>query len=108
MARPKLQIDPAQVYKLAQIGCKNDEIANWFGCSTDTIEKRFSAELAKGKSELKMSLRRWQLKAAEKGNATLLIWLGKQLLGQRDNDLLNSEEIKNIEIKVTKHDPNNS
>jgi len=31
-----------------------------------------------------MSLRRWQLEAARKGNASLLIWLGKQMLGQKD------------------------
>lgn len=31
-----------------------------------------------------MSLRRQQIALAEKGNATMLIWLGKQLLGQSD------------------------
>jgi hypothetical protein len=32
----------------------------------------------------KIQLRSWQWKAAEKGNATLLIWLGKQYLGQAE------------------------
>ena len=32
----------------------------------------------------KVSLRRAQIKLAESGNATMLIWLGKQLLNQRD------------------------
>lgn len=33
---------------------------------------------------MKKSLRRWQLEAAEKGNPTMLIWLGKQVLKQSD------------------------
>jgi hypothetical protein len=32
-----------------------------------------------------VSLRRAQFRAAENGNATMLIWLRKQWLGQRDN-----------------------
>jgi hypothetical protein len=32
----------------------------------------------------KASLRRIQWKLAEAGNATMCVWLGKQLLGQRD------------------------
>lgn len=35
----------------------------------------------------KIQLRGWQWKAAEKGNATLLIWLGKQYLGQSDQPI---------------------
>lgn len=38
----------------------------------------------KGFADLKKSLRRKQIERAESGNATMLIWLGKQLLGQRD------------------------
>jgi hypothetical protein len=33
----------------------------------------------------KASVRRAQFKLLEAGNATMAIWLGKQLLGQRDN-----------------------
>lgn len=82
MARPPLEIDGVQVEKLATLGCKTTEIAHFFDCSTDTIERRFAAELTKGRASLRISLRRWQLDAARKGNATLLIWLGKQLLEQ--------------------------
>jgi hypothetical protein len=32
----------------------------------------------------RMSLRRKQWKAAEDGNTTMLVWLGKQYLGQSD------------------------
>ena len=84
MARPKIQIDAELVYKMAQWGCKTREIADHFNCSEDTISGRFSSQLAKGRADLRMSLRQWQLAAAKKGNPTMLIWLGKQMLGQAD------------------------
>jgi hypothetical protein len=53
-------------------------------CSVDTIQRRFAANLAKGRQSLKMKLRRRQIRAAMDGNITMLIWLGKQYLGQRE------------------------
>jgi hypothetical protein len=38
-----------------------------------------------------MSLRRMQWEKAQTGNTTMLIWLGKQMLGQKDR-LETSEE----------------
>jgi len=84
MARPRIKIDAEQVLKLASIGCTNDEIAGFFQCSKDTIERRFAAELAKGRQEGKIRLRKLQLEIASKGNAVMAIWLGKQMLGQTD------------------------
>lgn len=52
---------------------------------------------------MKTSLRIWQLETARKGNATMQIWLGKQLLGQKENTMMDDEGISEIEIKVTKH-----
>ena len=85
MARPKkYNIDGEQARKLANYGCTNVEIANFYGCSADLIEKSYSDFLTKGRAEMKLRLRQLQWKSAEKGNAVMLIWLGKQLLGQSD------------------------
>lgn len=84
MARPLVEVDPKIVEKLASIGCKITEIAIHLGVSTDTLHRRFAAELRKGRTNLKMNLRQWQLKSAERGNVAMLIWLGKQLLKQSD------------------------
>lgn len=84
MARPKLEIDAEQVRKLAAMHCTTQEIAAFFDCSRDTIEGRFSAELNKGRQQGKMQLRDWQLQSARKGNVAMLIFLGKQYLGQSD------------------------
>lgn len=84
MARPLKDIDAGEVVKLAAMQCTTREIAAFFDCSIDTIERRFAAELAKGRESGKIKLRRLQWQAAEKLDRTILIWLGKQLLGQRD------------------------
>lgn len=84
MARPPVEIDAHQVEELASIGCKTVEIADFFGVSDQTITRRFGAELAKGRSDIRMSLRRWQLESARGGNVVMLIWLGKQMLGQQE------------------------
>jgi hypothetical protein len=87
MARPPIDIDAGEVYKLAKLHASNKEIADWFGCSTDTIERRFAAELAKGRSEGRLNLRRMQWASAVKGNVAMQIWLGKQVLGQIDQPI---------------------
>lgn len=112
VGRPKLDIDPEQVIRLARLHCTMEEMASFFGCHRDTLHNNFSAEIDKGRSEGNISLRRkqWQM-AVEKGNVVMLIWLGKQMLGQR-NEILESdnniplpiydivEEPKTIELKV--------
>lgn len=85
MGRPAKVIDANKVYEFAKEGNQNKEIADFFGVSSDTIERRFAAELRKGRADRNMRLRKIQLKVADQGNPTLLIWLGKQYLGQSDS-----------------------
>jgi|SRR6056300_242689 hypothetical protein len=94
MARPKVyDINGEEVTKLASYGCTNKEIADFHGCSADLIEKSYSEYLIKGRSKGKIRLRQLQLKAAENGSAAILIWLGKQMLGQTDQaDTSESEQ----------------
>jgi hypothetical protein len=77
-------VDPNEVTKLAAIGCTDREIAEWVGITEGTLRYNFNSELIKGKGQLIHSLRRAQIRTALEGNATLLIWLGKQYLGQTD------------------------
>ena len=90
--RPKILIDWEEFKKLCAIQCTLAEIAAWFKCSEDTIELRckeekgmlFTDYYKKNSSSGKISLRRSQFKAATGGNVTMLIWLGKQFLDQKD------------------------
>ena len=87
--RKPLEIDVEQLEKLASLQCTDRELAAFFRCTTRTIEKRrkepaFKDALERGKAMGQISVRRGQMKLLEGGNATIAIWLGKQLLGQRD------------------------
>lgn len=93
VGRDKKIIPPEEVYKLAQIGCKNHEIAAWFEIDDSTLNYQFKQELIKGRESLKQSLRRAMLANAMKGNAAIQIFLAKNLLGMSDNPL-DSEENK--------------
>lgn len=67
-------------------------MAAWFECSPDTIERAckrenkesFAEYYAKKSLKGHISLRRKQYETAMAGNVTLLIWLGKQWLGQTE------------------------
>lgn len=81
----KKVIDPNLVYKLASTGMKNSEIAEWLDIDDSTLRYNFKQELSKGKLELNRSLRQAQIQLALSGNATMLIWLGKNILGQSES-----------------------
>lgn len=81
MARPRLNIDPIEVEKLAAMGCSNREIAAFFDCDEAVIRKRFSAECDKGREKGKSKLRRLMWQSAERGSHVMQIWLSKQILG---------------------------
>jgi hypothetical protein len=87
--RKPAKIDPIELEKLASLMCTDEEIASFFGVSTRTIESRrkqpmFAKVMSRGRAKGKISVRRAQMKLLESGNGTMGVWLGKQLLGQRD------------------------
>lgn len=90
--RPRVEIDIDQLRNLVRIQCTAEECASVLNCSADTLDRRLKEEGFDGfadfykrhSSEGKASLRRAQWKAAQDGNPTMLIWLGKQMLAQRD------------------------
>ena len=85
MARPKkYNFDSDKVEQLAGFGCTNVEIASYFGCDESLIRKSYSEFLTKGREKGKIRLRQIQWRSAERGNVTMQIWLGKQILGQVD------------------------
>jgi hypothetical protein len=82
-------IDLVELEKLCSLQCTDEEIAAWFKVTTRTIERRrkvqaFRDVMERGKAKGRISVRRMQMKMLEEGNATMGVWLGKQLLGQTD------------------------
>jgi hypothetical protein len=84
MSRKPVTLDPDQVTKLSMLGATTGEIAAFFSCSAKTIDNKYSKYVAKGRELRKLRLREMQWEAAKRGNVVMLIWLGKQDLGQRD------------------------
>jgi len=87
--RPRAKLDPVEIEKLASIGATQREIAAWFKISKPTVERHLChPELRemfeRGNAAFDLSIRRKQAELAMEGNVTMLIWLGKQRLGQRD------------------------
>lgn len=109
--RPKIQINKEQFEKLCRMQCTIEEIAGFFNCCDDTINNwckstygdTFSVIYKKKSMNGKISLRRTQFKIAEKGNASMAIFLGKQYLGQRDViETDNKHEITKVEELLDK------
>ena len=77
---------------LCAIQCTKDEICAVLGIDEKTLTKQCKKQYSKPFSEVftqkrktgKASLRRSQWTLASGGNATMLIWLGKQYLQQSD------------------------
>lgn len=90
--RPRIDINWTDFDKLCTLQCTQIEIANWFDCSVDTIERAclrehkigFAEYYAQKRGKGRISLRRKQWEVAHSGNVSMLIWLGKQYLGQAD------------------------
>ena len=83
----------SQLEALAGVQCTAEEVAAFFGVSADTLDRRvkshteyagFAEYFADKKRVGKISLRRRQWTKAMEGNCSMLIWLGKQYLGQSD------------------------
>ena len=95
MGRPKKDLTDKEwssVDYMCMIHCTGEEIAGVLGMDYDTLNRNckeqkgclISEYIKQHQNGGKMSLRRAQWKSAEGGNVTMQIWLGKQWLGQKD------------------------
>jgi hypothetical protein len=106
MPKPKVEIDLDEFYKLCRLQCTQEEIAAWFGVSESTIARRvanvgrmfkdYRDAWTRGRAEGRISVRRAQFQAMLAGDKTMLVWLGKQLLEQKDSV---KESTKTIRIQ---------
>lgn len=108
--RPRLEISQQEFEKLCGIQCTLIEIISWFRCSDKTLEqwchdtygKGFSEVFKEKRSDGLRSLRRKQFEVAMSGDKTMLIWLGKQYLGQAEKQVIDQKSVNvnaNAEIE---------
>lgn len=84
--RPKLKLCEQDITNLARIGCSVEDMALVLNCSTRTIERRFVGACEKGRADLRNNIKKTQVDVAINDRSVpMLIWLGKQLLGQKDS-----------------------
>jgi hypothetical protein len=91
--RTSIKINWDEANFALQAGCTGAEIAESLGCNKATfyyqVEKKYKIKYQhhlqnlrrKGLNSIKMK----QYQIAMKGNVTMLIWLGKQYLGQKED-----------------------
>lgn len=105
MARPQKPVDAKVVEAMASVGATTEEIGHYCGVSGETIRRRFGDILAKARSNLRTRLRQAQLKLALNGNATMLIWLGKQILNQQERQAIDvgaADDLKAMTVRFVK------
>ena len=104
--RPRIKLDPKQAKIFGYFRATYDTMAEQIGCHVDTIraamqdeDSEFSKAYKKGFSSMKMKLSEAQVKTAiEEHNPTLLVWLGKQYLDQKDNPMPDEDVNKNYTV----------
>lgn len=117
MGRKETKIDQEEFEKLCEIQCTSSEIAHYFRCTRDTIEKwvqnhyfdehgnkmtfKEVSEIFRGVG--KISLRRaiWR-EAIDNRVPSLLIWKAKQHLGESDNPNATEAEMPVINFNVNR------
>jgi hypothetical protein len=87
--RPKKPIPYDDIEAISRLHPSDEEIAGFCGISRNTLEiwkkdEQFQACVERGRAAGKLNLRRKQLAKAEQGDGTMLVWLGKNMLGQAD------------------------
>ena len=87
MAKAKTyKLDKDMIERLALIMCSYEEIAMVMNTSVDNLKKRYTDVIEKGRAEGKKGLRRSQYeKAVKDKDVRMLIFLGKNYLGQQDS-----------------------
>ena len=106
VGRPNKKIDWDAIDKMLIAGCQGTSIAHKYGMNPETFYRRCQKEKGINFSEYQQQklevgndiLRQVQFSKAAKGDNTMLVWLGKNRVGQTDK--VESKVQAQIESKV--------
>ena len=107
MGRPKIKIDEKMFDTAIQLPLIKSDICSLVGnCSEDTLERyckeRFGLRFAELQEQKRQNFRKnilgKQYELAMKGDRVMLIWLGKQYLGQREKQEIVGDADKPLTI----------
>jgi hypothetical protein len=112
LSRPEVTIDWKKADELMLSGCPGTEVAAYFGIHPNTFYRRVeehynmsysdysSEKKSKGEALIRAQQFAKALGLTEKGDNTLLIWLGKNRLKQKDKEDAIESSDKSITLKV--------
>ena len=115
MPRTKIPIDWTRVEKMAMAGASGVQIAAAIGIHYNTLAERYKADnkhdfseyLATKREKGNELLLRKQYDVAMSGDKTMLVWLGKQRLGQTERQAIDhttqGEKIDIITVNIKKN-----
>ena len=93
VGRNNTHIDPEEVEKLAGLGVTTTEMADFFGVKEQTLRYNFSENITKGRSVLKITLRRSMLHNANQNmNAAVQTFLSKNILMMSDQPVSQADD----------------
>lgn len=112
MGRPKIEINEKLFDQLIQLPLIKADFAHAFNCSEDKIEhyvkERFDCTFSALKEQKRQIFKRnilaKQLEVAMRGNVAMLIFLGKNYLGQTDKLETKETGDKTIQVVIQKED----
>jgi len=87
VGRKKTVIPEEEFTKLAELHCTWREISEFYDVPEGTLRDNFRDLYTKGTTRTKQRLRQAQLKLALGGDRVMLIWLGKNILGQSESPM---------------------
>lgn len=103
VGRPKRKFTDAQIKRMGDLaleGCQNNTIATLMDIPKETLVVNFGQLLTKKRCQRKLNLRRWQNKSAKSGIPSLLIFLGKNDLGQADKQEVIQERTEAEQVEI--------
>ena len=109
-SKPLTDKDFKKLLNMVRIQCTMEECCSVLEMSDTTLNRRlkemdynnFEDLYKRHNDEGRMSLRRMQWQAAEKGNSTMLVWLGKQHLNQKDKTETKIHEDRTLTLDLTR------
>jgi len=113
VGRPRIELTAEQGNIFGYFRATYETMAEFCGCSHDTIQREmnkpdsvFASAYKKAFAGMKMKLSEAQIKTAiDDRNPTLLVWLGKQYLGQKDSPDQSNDthpEVVDFDFEVVK------
>lgn len=98
--KPEVKISKKQIQFFGEKGVPWTDIEKFYNVDRITLMRNYMDAYEKGQANINIALRSKQIELALSGNPTMLIWLGKQKLGQTEqgNPVVINQQI-NIQNK---------